>query len=43
MEEGYKEEIKKQIVEKLELINDVEILNYINIIVSDIVEDERSV
>lgn len=35
------EEIKKQIVEKLELINDVEILNYINIIISDIIEDER--
>lgn len=35
------EDIKKQIIEKLELINDVEILNYINIIVSDIIEDER--
>ena len=35
------EDIKKQIVKKLELINDLEILNYINIIVSDIIEDER--
>ena len=31
------EDITKQIVEKLELINDLEILNYINIIVSDII------